>query len=67
MEEVTTNRSYKAKVDKASAILKSERVPPIEEAAFWINYVLRWRALNKILCTRYSIVEYLGLDIIAFC
>ena len=67
IEEVTTNPSYKAKVGKASAILKSERVPAIEEAAFWINHVLTFGGEHlRSYAQDIPLWKYLGLDIIAF-
>ena len=67
IEEVTTDPSYKAKVEKASAILKSERVPPIEEAAFWINHVLTFGGEHlRSYAQDIPLWKYLGLDIIAF-
>ena len=68
IEEVTTNSSYKAKVEKASAILKSERVPPVEEAAFWINHVLTFGGEHlRSHAQDIPLWKYLGLDIIALC
>ena len=68
IEEVTTNSSYKAKVEKASAILKSERVPPVEEAAFWINHVLTFGGEHlRSYAQDIPLWKYLGLDIIALC
>ena len=67
IEEVTTNPSYKAKVGKASAILKSERVPAVEEAAFWINHVLTFGGEHlRSYAQDIPLWKYLGLDIIAF-
>jgi glucuronosyltransferase len=67
IEEVTVNPSYKAKVEKASAILKSERVPPIEEAAFWINHVLTFGGDHlRSYAQDIPLWKYFGLDIIAF-
>ena len=68
IEEVTTNSSYKAKVEKASALLKSERVPPVEEAAFWINHVLTFGGEHlRSYAQDIPLWKYLGLDIIALC
>ncbi|CAB4013946.1 2-hydroxyacylsphingosine 1-beta-galactosyltransferase-like [Paramuricea clavata] len=68
INEVTTNPKYKANVEKASAILKSERVPPIEEAAFWINHVLKFGGAHlRSYAQDIPLWKYLGLDIIAFC
>ena len=68
IEEVTTNSSYETKVEKASAILKSERVPPIEEAAFWINHVLTFGGEHlRSYAQDIPLWKYLGLDIIVFC
>ena len=67
IEEVRTNPSYKAKVEKASAILKSERVPAVEEAAFWINHVLTFGGEHlRSYAQDIPLWKYLGLDIIAF-
>ena len=67
IDEVITNSSYKAKVQKASAILKSERVPPIEEAAYWINHVLMFGGEHlRSYAQDIPLWKYLGLDIIAF-
>ena len=67
IEEVITNLKYKAKVNKASAILKSERVPAIEEAAFWINHVLEFGGDHlRSYAQDIPLWKYLGLDIIAF-
>ena len=67
IEEVTTNPSYKAKVGKASAILKCERVPAIEEAAFWINHVLTFGGEHlRSYAQDIPLWKYLGLDIIVF-
>ena len=67
IDEVITNPSYKAKVQKASAILKSERVPPIEEAAYWINHVLMFGGEHlRSYAQDIPLWKYLGLDIIAF-
>ena len=67
IDEVITNPSYKAKVQKASAILRSERVPPIEEAAHWINHVLMFGGEHlRSYAQDIPLWKYLGLDIIAF-
>ena len=67
IDEVITNPSYKAKVQKASAILKSVRVPPIEEAAYWINHVLMFGGEHlRSYAQDIPLWKYLGLDIIAF-
>ena len=67
IDEVITNSSYKAKVQKASAILKSQRVPPIEEAAYWINHVLMFGGEHlRSYAQDIPLWKYLGLDIIAF-
>ena len=67
IEEITTNSSYKTKVEKASAILKSERVPPIEEAAFWINHILEFGGDHlRSYSQDVPLWKYLCLDIIAF-
>ena len=68
INEVTTNPKYKANVEKASAILRSERVPPIEEAAFWINHVLKFGGAHlRSYAQDIPLWKYLGLDIIVFC
>ena len=67
IDEVITNPSYKAKVEKASEIMKSERVPPIEEAAYWINHVLMFGGEHlRSNSQDIPLWKYLGLDIIAF-
>ena len=67
IDEVITNPSYKAKVEKASEIMKSERVPPIEEAAYWINHVLMFGGEHlRSNALDIPLWKYLGLDIIAF-
>ena len=72
IDEVITNPSYKAKVEKASEIMKSERVAPIEEAAYWImiNHVLMFGSehlrSNARMHKDIPLWKYLGLDIIAF-
>ena len=67
INEVITNPSYKAKVQKASEIMKSERVPPIEEAAYWINHVLMFGGEHlRSYAQDIPLWKYLGLDIIAF-
>ena len=67
INEVITNPSYKAKVQKASEIMKSERVPPIEEAAYWINHVLMFGGEHlRSYVQDIPLWKYLGLDIIAF-
>ena len=67
INEVITNPSYKAKVQKASEIIKSERVPPIEEAAYWINHVLMFGGEHlRSYAQDIPLWKYLGLDIIAF-
>jgi glucuronosyltransferase len=66
IQEVTTNPLYKANVEKASAILKSERVPPIEEVAFWINHVLTFGGDHlRSYAQDIPLWKYLALDIIA--
>ena len=67
IEEVITNPEYTAKVNKASAILKSERVPAIQEAAFWINHVLEFGGDHlRSYAQDIPLWKYLCLDIIAF-
>jgi UDP:flavonoid glycosyltransferase YjiC (YdhE family) len=67
IEEITTTPSYKTKVKKASAILKSERVPPVEEAAFWINHILEFGGEHlRSYAQDVPLWKYLCLDIIAF-
>ena len=66
IQEVTTNPLYQANVEKASAILKSERVPPIKEAAFWINHVLTFGGDHlRSYAQDIPLWKYLGLDVIA--
>ena len=67
IEEVVTNPRYRATVKKASAILKSERVPPIEEAAFWVNHVLEFGGDHlRSYAQDVPLWKYLCLDIIVF-
>ena len=67
IKEVTTNSSFKANVEKASAILKAEQVPPVEEAAFWINHILSFGGDHlRSYAQDIPMWKYLGLDIIAF-
>ena len=56
IEEVITNPEYKLRAQKAAAIIQSQRVPPVEEAAFWINHVLT-----------FTLWQYLGLDVLVVC
>ena len=68
INEVVTNRSYKDNVQKASAILKSERLTSVEEAAFWINHVLSFGGDHlRSYAQDIPLWKYLGLDIFAFC
>ena len=53
---------------KASAIIKAQRVPPLEEAAFWINHILTFGG-DHLKSFRHDIPhwQYLGLDVLLAC
>ena len=68
IEEVITNPEYKLRAQKAAAIIQSQRVPPVEEAAFWINHVLTFggdhlRSFGQDI----PLWQYLGLDVLVVC
>ena len=68
IEEVITNPEYKLHAQKAAAIIKSQRVPPVEEAAFWINHVLTFggdhlRSFGQDI----PLWQYLCLDVLVVC
>ncbi|XP_028400317.1 UDP-glucuronosyltransferase 2B14-like [Dendronephthya gigantea] len=66
--EVVNNRSYKDNVQKASAILKSERMSSVEEAGFWINHVLAFGGDHlRSHAQDIPFWKYFGLDIFLFC
>lgn len=68
IKEATENPKYKRNVEKASAILKSERVSSIEEASFWINHVLQFGGDHlRSYAQDVPLWKFLGLDVIAFC
>ena len=68
IEDVIANPEYKMRTQKASAIIKAQRVPPVEEAAFWINHILTFggdhlRSFGQDI----PLWQYLGLDVLAAC
>ena len=66
IEKVTTNLKYRKKIQKASAILRSEK-SPVEEAAYWINHVLMFGGDHlRSYAQDIPLWKYLGLDIIVF-
>lgn len=68
IEEVITNPYYKARIQRASAIMRADRVPPVKEAAFWINHILTFGADHlKSLGQDIPLWQYLGLDVLAVC
>ena len=68
IEEVITNPEYKMHTQKASAIIKAQRVPPLEEAAFWINHVLTFDGDHlKSFGHDIPLWQYLGLDVLLAC
>ena len=68
IEEVITNPEYKMRTQKASAIIKAQRVPPLEEAAFWINHILTFGG-DHLRSSGQDIPlwQYLGLDVLVAC
>ena len=68
IEEVLTNPEYKMRIQKASAIIKAQRVPPLEEAAFWINHVLTFGGDHlRSFGHDIPLWQYLGLDVLVAC
>lgn len=51
-----------------SKVLNDRLVPPIEEAAYWVEYVLRHKGAPHLQSARkdLNIFQYLLLDILAF-
>lgn len=63
--KVIENPEFKAQVQKASAIMKAERVAPVEEAAYWINHVMTFGADHlRSWAQDVPLWKYLGLDLL---
>ena len=68
IEEVITNPEYKMRTQKASTIIKAQRVPPLDEAAFWINHILTFGGDHlKSSGQDIPLWQYLGLDVLLAC
>ena len=68
IEEVITNPEYKMRTQKASTIIKAQRVPPLDEAAFWINHILTFGGDHlKSFGQDIPFWQYLGLDVLLAC
>ena len=68
IHKVLGDKSYKARVVKASEIFRSHAQSPVERATFWIEHVCRFggdhlRSAGNDL----PIYSYLMLDVLAFC
>ena len=68
IHKVLGDKSYKARVVKASEIFRSQAQSPVERATFWIEHVCRFggdhlRSAGNDL----PIYSYLMLDVLAFC
>ena len=64
--EVITNPAFRNRVQKASMIMRAERVEPVEEAAYWINHVLTFGADHlRSSAQDIPLWKYLGMDLLA--
>ena len=66
INDVITRPDFKAQVERASAIMQSEQIPPVEEAAHWINHILTFGANHlRSPAQEIPLWKYLGLDLLA--
>ncbi|XP_044728748.1 UDP-glycosyltransferase UGT5-like [Chrysoperla carnea] len=68
LNEVLNNPKYTENVKLRSKVLNDRLVPPIEEAAYWVEYVLRHKGAPHLQSARkdLNIFQYLLLDILGF-
>ncbi|XP_044729432.1 uncharacterized protein LOC123292782 [Chrysoperla carnea] len=66
LSEIISNTKYSENVKKRSAVLNDRLVPPIDEAVYWVEYVLRHNGAPHLRSARteLNIFQYLLLDII---
>ena len=63
--KVIENPEFNAQVQKASNIMKAERVAPVEEATYWINHVMTFGADHlRSSAQDVPLWKYLGLDLL---
>ncbi|XP_076296635.1 UDP-glucosyltransferase 2 [Lasioglossum baleicum] len=66
LNELLTNKSYKEATQKASMQFKDRPIPPAEEGAYWVEYLIRHGPDSlKTEAVNLSWYQYLLLDVIA--
>lgn len=65
VHELLTNKSYSDKAREVSAIFRSNLVPPMQEAMFWIEYAAKFRDASHLKSKAVSMnwFAYLLLDV----
>lgn len=65
VHELLTNSSYLNKAKEMSKIFKTNPVPPMEEAMFWIEYVCQFRGAQhlKSYAVHMNWISYLMIDV----
>ncbi|XP_058448414.1 UDP-glycosyltransferase UGT5-like [Malaya genurostris] len=68
INELLTNPAFRRSAKKASELFRDNLVPPMEEAMFWIEYVIRHKGAKhlKSISVDLSWIQYLMLDVLAF-
>ncbi|XP_043250239.1 UDP-glucosyltransferase 2-like [Colletes gigas] len=65
LSELLVNKSYKEAAQKASLQFKDRPIPPLEEATYWIEYLIRHGSNSlKTEASNLSWYQYLLLDVI---
>lgn len=66
VHEMTTNKSYASRMEEISSISKDNLVDPMDEALFWIEYVIRHKGAKhlKSNAIHMSWFSYLLLDVL---
>lgn len=67
INEILRNRSYTDNVKKSSAIFRDNKIDPLDEAVFWIEYVVRNKGAPHLKSVSRFIpwYKYLLLDVLA--
>ncbi|XP_055638321.1 UDP-glycosyltransferase UGT5-like isoform X2 [Toxorhynchites rutilus septentrionalis] len=68
INELLTNPAYSRLAKKASELFRDNLVPPMEEAMYWIEYVIRHKGAKHLKSVSVDLnwLQYLMLDVFAF-
>ncbi|XP_058818746.1 UDP-glycosyltransferase UGT5-like [Topomyia yanbarensis] len=68
INELLTNPAFARSAKKASELFRDNLVPPMDEAMYWIEYVIRHKGAKhlKSISVDLNWMQYLMLDVVAF-